>query len=61
LAEKEIIPEEHEINFMDNNFNQVLIDYNKDNQELKVSFMEINLQSKTGNQSIVVKDPVIQM
>ena len=46
---------------MDNNFNQVLIDYNKDNQELKVSFMEINLQSKAGNQNIVVKDPVIQM
>jgi hypothetical protein len=42
LAEKELLPDENDINFMDNAFNQVLIDYNKDNQELKVSFMEIN-------------------
>lgn len=61
LAEKEITEEDSEMNFMDNYFNQVIIDYNKENEELKVSFMDINLHNMGGNQNIVVKDPVIKM
>jgi len=33
---------------MDNYFSQVIIDYNKENEELKVSFMDTNLMG--GNQ-----------
>jgi hypothetical protein len=44
LAQKEILPDDDsDINFMDNYFNQVIIDYNKENEELKVSFMDTNL------------------
>lgn len=39
----------------------MIIDYNKENEELKVSFMDINLHNMGGNQNIVVKDPVIKM
>lgn len=49
LAQKEILPEDDsDINFMDNYFNQVIVDYNKENEELKVSFMDTNLMN--GNQ-----------
>ena len=61
LAEKEISEDDLDINFMDNYFNQVIIDYNKENEELKVSFMDINLHNMGGNQNIVVKDPIIKM
>ena len=61
LAEKEIAEDDSDINFMDNYFNQVIIDYNKENEELKVSFMDINLHNMGGNQNIVVKDPIIKM
>jgi hypothetical protein len=30
---------------MENQFNQVIVDYNKESEELKVSFMDINLQN----------------
>ena len=60
LAEREIYDEDSDINFMDNYFNQVIIDYNKESEELKVSFMDINLHNM-GNQNIVVKDPIIKM
>jgi hypothetical protein len=61
LAEKEITEDDSDINFMDNYFNQVIIDYNKENEELKVSFMDINLHNMGGNQNIVVKEPIIKM
>jgi len=61
LAEKEITEDDSDTNFMDNYFNQVIIDYNKENEELKVSFMDINLHNMGGNQNIVVKDPIIKM
>ena len=60
LAEREIYDEDSDINFMDNYFNQVIIDYNKESEELKVSFMDINLHNM-GNQNIVVKDPIIKI
>jgi hypothetical protein len=49
LAEKEISDDDTDINFMDNYFNQVIIDYNKENEELRVSFMDINLHNMGGN------------
>ena len=48
-----------DVNFMDNYFNQVIIDYNKESEELKVSFMDTNLMG--GNQQIKVNDPIIKM
>ena len=44
---------------MDNYFNQVIIDYNKESEELKVSFMDTNMMG--ANQNIVVRDPIIKM
>ena len=44
---------------MDNYFNQVIIDYNKESEELKVSFMDTNMMGP--NQNIVVRDPIIKM
>ena len=40
--------DDSDINFMDNYFNQVIVDYNKESEELKVSFMDTNLMN--GNQ-----------
>ena len=58
LAEKEIDDEFEGPNFMDTMWNQVIIDYNKDAEELKVSFMDINLQNG-GNQNVIIRDPII--
>lgn len=58
LAEQEIPPDD--INFMENHFNQCIIDYNKENDELKVSFMDTSAHLGNKN-SIMVKDPVIKM
>jgi hypothetical protein len=61
LAEKEILADDDtDINFMDNYFNQVIIDYNKENEELKVSFMD-NSNMVGANKNIIVKDPIIKM
>ena len=49
LAEKEIFDEDSDINFMDNYFNQVIIDYNKESEELKVSFMDVNIHNTGAN------------
>lgn len=43
LAEKEITSDQMDGGFMENQFNQVIVDYNKESEELKVSFMDINL------------------
>lgn len=60
LAQKEIATDDDsDINFMDNYFKQVIIDYNKENEELKVSFMDANMMG--ANQNIVVRDPIIKM
>ena len=61
LAEKEINSDDiyDQAGFMDNQFNQVHIEYNWDNEELKVSFMEVKI---SGNQQqILLKDPILKM
>ena len=60
LAEKEITSDDMDGGFMENQFNQVIVDYNQESEELKVSFMDINLQN-VGSQNIVVKEPIIKM
>lgn len=58
LAEKEINTDDiyDQAGFMDNQFNQVYIEYNRSNEELKVSFVEVSQQ-----QQIIVKDPILKM
>jgi hypothetical protein len=48
LAEKELSEEDDGINFMDSQFNQVQVEYVKETEELKVSFIEINIQGGIG-------------
>mmetsp|Transcript_4364 Transcript_4364/g.6341 ORF Transcript_4364/g.6341 Transcript_4364/m.6341 type:complete len:102 (+) Transcript_4364:509-814(+) len=45
---------------MENYFHQVKIDYSKEKEEIKIAFLDLNLQGGI-SQSVVVRDPIIKM
>jgi hypothetical protein len=65
LAEREILPENMLLaatdqGYMSSAFHHVLVDYNKENEQLKVSFMDVSTNAH-GRQSINGREPLIKM